>query len=401
MKVVITSRGSRGDVQPFIEIAAALQQKGVQVSLCVPELFRKEITAKGLDARFYPEDSKELMVGLGSGTPSFKEALAFFSRSIKEQFDYMIDATADADILLTSVNEMAAPTVAEFRNIPYYRLGFAPILPGKQAPPLLPWQKLPSWSNQGIWQGINSVTGILIRKFINAKREELGLKKAPATNHYFTRKSHTLLGINEILAPPCPSWTKRYQFDYTGYCYSPPNGGLDPGLIDFIQSGTKPVYIGFGSVHMKQGRKLSQMIRQAVAETNCRVILGAGWTELPNGFNDDRIYPVGETCHASLFPLMAGIIHHGGSGTVHTTAKAGIPQLILPQIIDQHFWGHRIHQLGLGPKPVVPKRISTEKLMQILRTFSQETPYHNRAQEQAEKMEQEDGIDRIVSLLGS
>ena len=401
MKVVITSRGSRGDVQPFIEVAAALRQRGHQVSLCVPALFHQEIQVRGLEATYYPEDSKELMVGLGSGTPSFKEALAFFSRSIQEQFDFMLKATESADVLLTSVNEMAAPTIAEYRHLPYYRMGFAPILPGRQAPPLLPWQNLPPWMNRRLWHSINFATGWLLRKFINGKRKELGLSQTPSTNQYFTGNSHTLLAINDILAPPCPTWKRRYQFQYTGYCYSPPNGGLDPALTDFIRSGPPPVYIGFGSVHIKSGKELINMIHEAVQTTHCRIVLGSGWTGLSNGIRDERIFPVGDTCHTSLFPQLAGIIHHGGSGTVHSAAKAGIPQFILPQIIDQHYWGQRILKLGLGPRPVAPKKITAGKIADVLKGFSQSNHFHLSSKKLGEKMREEEGISKITEIIAS
>ncbi len=399
MKIVLSSRGSRGDVNPIIEIASMFQHTDHDVSICVPELFREEIARRNLNSSYYPEDSKELMVGLGSGIRSINKALEFFSKALEEQFNYMLEATKDADILITSVNEMAGPTVAEYQNIPYYRIGFAPILPGSQTPPLFPWQNLPPVMNKVIWATINGLAGILIRKFINTKRRELGLKPAPGANHYFTGKSHTLLAINQTLGPPCKSWKKRYRYDYTGYCYTPPNGGLDQSLLDFIEAGEPPVYIGFGSVTIKEPERLSEMIEKAVSQVNCRVVLGQGWTGLGKGQTDNRIFTIGDSCHATLFPKMAGIVHHGGSGTIHTAAKAGIPQFILPQIIDQYYWGNRIHKLGLGPKPVIPKKITVDLLTNVLSNFTQNGNFEQQTKSMAESMKEEDGAKKVVEVV--
>jgi vancomycin aglycone glucosyltransferase len=43
-----------------------------------------------------------------------------------------------------------------------------------------------------------------------------------------------------------------------------------------------------------------------------------------------------------------GDVHHGGAGTTTTAALAGAPQVVIPQIYDQHYWAQRIHHLGIG-----------------------------------------------------
>ncbi|HET7110622.1 MAG TPA: nucleotide disphospho-sugar-binding domain-containing protein, partial [Gemmatimonadales bacterium] len=40
--------------------------------------------------------------------------------------------------------------------------------------------------------------------------------------------------------------------------------------------------------------------------------------------------------------------HHGGAGTTTAAARAGAPQVVIPQHYDQHYWAQRIHHLGLG-----------------------------------------------------
>ncbi len=95
---------------------------------------------------------------------------------------------------------------------------------------------------------------------------------------------------------------------------------------------------------------------------------------------------------------MAGVIHHGGSGTLHTAAKAGVPQFILPQIVDQYYWGNRVRKLGLGPRPVPPKKITVKKMIKVLEAF-REAKYATRTQQMAEKIKDEDGVKEVVKVV--
>jgi UDP:flavonoid glycosyltransferase YjiC (YdhE family) len=398
MKAVLSSRGSRGDVNPIIEIGGGLKKKGHEVAICVPALFKEYAEKQDLNPSIYNEDSKELMKGLGSGLSSIRKAIAFFENSIDQQFDFMLDATKDADVLITTVNELSAPTIAEYRNIPHFRLTFAPALPGNHPPPFSPWQNMPVILNKLGWGILSMLSSMAIRKFISKKRKYLGLLPVKNSNDYHTGKSHTLLSINSELAPPCHTWEGRYNYDYTGYCYGQIDGELDQELLKFIERGAPPVYVGFGSVHIKNPDKFTKMLVDAVSRVGCRVGIGQGWTELGEGYLQDNIFCIGDSNHATLFKKMAGIIHHGGSGTTHTAAKGGIPQFILPQIVDQYYWGNRILEMGLGPAPIIPKKVKTKDLANALYGLTNGT-YRKNTIGLSEMMKEEDGVQRSIKII--
>ena len=91
MKILFSTRGSRGDVNPVIEVAALLYNAGHDSVICVPEYFKDYCNKLGLDPHLYPEDSKEVMQKLGNGIGSLKGAFKFFSDSIDEQFRLMME----------------------------------------------------------------------------------------------------------------------------------------------------------------------------------------------------------------------------------------------------------------------------------------------------------------------
>ena len=398
MKIVISSRGSRGDIYPVIEIATALMEAGHDVVMGIPETFGEIAERKGLNAHLYPEDSGKVMKEMGSGMNASKGGLSFIASSVHQQMDFMMDAAKDADVLLASVSEIAAPTVGEYFNIPFYRLAYAPVLPGTQPHPLLPFQGLSPRMNELSWKTFALLSRYIVNKFVNNRRKELGLKPAKNPNRYFTGKSHTLLGINSTLAPPCPTWEKRYKFSYTGYCFGKPEGELSKELTHFIEQGSKPVYIGFGSVHIKNPDRFTGIVIEASNRSGVRVVLSRGWTGLGKKDYPDTIFVTEDTNHSLLFPLMAGVMHHGGSGTTHTGAKAGVPQFIMPEIIDQYYWGNRVYKLGLGPRPVSSKKLTVKKIAEALTVLSN-GQFRETAIKMGKKMEGENGVPEIVRII--
>ena len=169
-------------------------------------------------------------------------------------------------------------------------------------------------------------------------------------------------------------------------------------LIQFVEQGSKPVYIGFGSVHIKNPDKFTEMVIEASNRSGVRVVLSRGWTGLGTKDYPDTVFVTEDTNHSLLFPLMAGVMHHGGSGTTHTGAKAGVPQFIMPEIIDQYYWGNRVYKLGLGPKPVSSKKLTVEKLTEALKEMSN-GQYREQAIKMGKKMKDENGVPEIVRII--
>ena len=60
-------------------------------------------------------------------------------------------------------------------------------------------------------------------------------------------------------------------------------------------------------------------------------------------------------------------MHHGGAGTTTTAARAGAPQVVVPQIADQPYWAGRVADLGIGAAHDGPTP-TTESLSDALST---------------------------------
>jgi len=388
MRIVLSSRGSRGDVYPVIAIARALRSRRHEAALC-----RRD----GLLHHCYSEDSAAVMERFGSGWRAAREALRWFASSIDEQFSLLAPVTRGADLLVTSVNEVSAPSIAEHLRIPHFRIAYAPVLPGSQPPPLQPYQRFPAPANRALWRALNATSMLLFGRQLDRWRRRLGLAPIADFGDYCAAGSHNLLCLSPTLAPPDPGW--RYPHSFTGYCFSEDEGQLAPELEQFLAEGTPPVYLGFGSTSVGDPHRVGRLVEEAVLRAGVRAIVGRGWTGL-EARERSYLFPLaGDAPHATLFPRLAGIAHHGGSGTLHNAARAGLPQLVLPHFADQYFWARRVEVLGLGPRSIPAAQLSVRRLARGLRALCEDPGARVRARALAPVIAAEQGIEAAVAII--
>jgi vancomycin aglycone glucosyltransferase len=178
---------------------------------------------------------------------------------------------------------------------------------------------------------------------LNSHRASRGL--APVSDvrsHMFTDRPW--LPADPTLAPwPEPADEAVFQ---TGAWMLPDPRPLSPELSRFLDTGEPPIYFGFGS--MRATQDLGQVMVQTARALGRRAIVSRGWADLSLVDSDPDCLAIGEANQQALFRRVAAVVHHGGSGTTTVAALAGAPQVVVPQIYDQHYWAGRIHDLGIG-----------------------------------------------------
>jgi vancomycin aglycone glucosyltransferase len=121
-----------------------------------------------------------------------------------------------------------------------------------------------------------------------------------------------------------------------------------PKLEAFLEQGEPPVYIGFGSMTDPNPRITTRAVLAGVTDAGCRAVLSEGWAGLGGGGLPEHVMVVGSVPHASLFRRVAAVVHHGGAGTTTMAARAGVPQIVVPHVLDQYYWAERVSRLGVG-----------------------------------------------------
>lgn len=373
LRVVLATVGSRGDVQPMLAIAQALAERGHVPVIAAPANFADWVS--GLGFEFYPvgidmqaflSQNRHLMTG--NPVTLVRDTVAFFREQIPLQAEHLLAICEGADAMLFGGLAIAAPSVAQHLQIPLMGVLFTTcVLPSSQhPPPNIPWHGLWPWLNQMAW-GVNRVmAGMVLRTPFNALRARLRLPRIDEVHRHLTDAAPLVIAADEVLFPADPAWQGRYR--YANFLFMDDPQPLDPGLDAWLRDGLPPVYVGFGSMSGKGTERIGRMLVDALGATGRRCLIGAGWAGLGSGAVPSDWRVVHDVPHAQLFPRVALVVHHGGSGTTAQALRAGAPQVLLPLILDQFHHAHRLYCAGLAPRPVPMERITAPALAQAMQS---------------------------------
>ena len=80
-----------------------------------------------------------------------------------------------------------------------------------------------------------------------------------------------------------------------------------------------------------------------------------------------------------VLPFAAAAIHHGGAGTTHALARAGVPQIVVPHAGDQLYQARGVERSGVGMH-VPPAQATRERMEAALAAVLPDlSPYRARA----------------------
>lgn len=353
MRALLSTIGSRGDVQPLVALALELRALGAEVRLCVPPDFREWIEGLGFPVTPIGPELRRMAMAVPNPPPvppSPERLREMAEATVATQFETIAAAAQGCDFIVgATALQVAAPSVAERMGVPYAFAAYCPaVLPSpRHAPPPLPLPgAVPApekadyaevWAEDAVrW---NQTWGAVL----NAHRASMGLAPVEDVRSYiFT--GHPWLAADPTLAPwPGPAEPAVFQ---PGAWILPDDRPLSPAVEAFLDSGEPPVYFGFGST--RAPGDLGRCMVEAARAVGRRAIVSQGWAGFSVPDDDPGCLAVGEVNLRALFPRVAAVVHHGGAGTTTLAAIAGVPQVVIPQVYDQHYWAQRVRQLGIG-----------------------------------------------------
>ena len=206
-------------------------------------------------------------------------------------------------------------------------------------------------------------------------------------------------GFSPNLLPRPEDWGEWLQVSGHWFSEVPPTWQPPQELQKFLEAGKPPLYVGFGSMVDEQIKRATPMLLSALQQTGQRAILSGGWGGLGAGDLPETILRIGSVPHEWLFPHVSAVVHHGGAGTTATGLRHGKPSVIVPFFADQPFWGRRVYQLGVGPKPVAFTRLTTGKLTQAIDKAVNDPGMRIKAENLGQKLQAEDGVGKAVGFI--
>jgi len=389
MKIAIVVNGTRGDVQPMLALATGLIKNGHEIICCVPPENEELVKRYNIQFEAFGPNYKELfkqnaqMKGGATKAPSSKE----MKKETENQIDLLPELLKGSDLMLSVGFVLGVHTAADILKIPYRFVIFYPILLGTS--------KTDPFINRVLFGFGKSMTNIVMKSFINKKRASVGL--LPIKDVWANwMGDHVIVACDKELNAAREGVS--FNFTQTGFLLLPSQNGLPENVEKFLDSGKPPVFIGFGSNPVSRPEKFSQIFDEVSKATNQRLIVSKGWADLTENNTSDVLY-VDEMPFDLLFPRLAAIVYHGGTGTMAAAARAGIPQLAFPYMADQFENRKQSVKLGLGPNACDFKKMSAPALISGINECVTNEKYKKNALEISQKLQNSNGLELTIGLI--
>jgi sterol 3beta-glucosyltransferase len=413
LRITILAIGSRGDVLPCAVLGQALARQGHQVCLVSLENYAPLAAAHGLSFHPLPGDARAILgsqhgIALAESGRSvirmWRSAMRSFGTAARD-YTRQLGALGPMDAILNQLpGALFGVDLAEQRGIPLLTVAVIP-LARTRAFPMMAFPTLPisfpaynaltyRIAEQLLWQAF--------RPAVNRWRhKDLGLAPWPWQGYYHHLAARAVPVVNGFSAHVVPrphDWAEHVHI--TGYWLPSEEAWQPPAdLLRFFDAGPAPVLIGFGSMPIRNPQRVTRIALEALRLSGQRGILSTAWGGLGQDELPETVHQIGYVPYRWLFPRMAAVVHHGGSGTTGMGLEAGVPTIVVPFLFDQFFWGRRVAELGVGPQPLSYRALSAERLAAAIDVAVSDTGMRRRATALGARIRAEDGIANAVRVI--
>ena len=401
MHITILALGSRGDIQPYAALGYGLKAAGHQIRFISFESFAALVADHELD--FHPIQGSAQALVANAGADMLALVRSFGSLAEGYARDLSAPHLGETDLIL---NQLPAGLygfdLAERYHVPMALAAVIPLARTRAFPLMgLPRLPLPGYNKATYYLG-EQLAWQMFRAVINRWRKHtLGLPALPLRGYFGqlgTRQIPILNGFSQHVVRRPADWGEHIHM--TGYWFPEDERWQPPAdLLAFIEAGNPPVFVGFGSMPIKDLQRTTHIILEALSLSGQRGILHMGWGGLGLQPLPDYAFKIDYAPYSWLFPRMAMVIHHGGSGTTAFGLRSGIPSCAVPFVFDQFYWGERIAQLGVGPQPIRHRELTIERLSEVIRLGVNNSQMRQKAVELGHKIRAENGIENALYVI--
>lgn len=407
LRVLLTSHGSTGDIFPLIGLGRALVDAGHEADFASAPLYRREIERAGLGYIHLPPDWEE---------PIFVEFMRELSRAphplLQLRWIYLgglpfmpeiierIEAVIKSyDLLVSSYFFPHYRHLAERNGVPFATFAFCHnLVPSEEVAPdgmprlrMFPSGLQRKW-NRLLWRLANWVVDFTVNHTAASVFQKCQL---PPSNGFILNPAELAI----VAVPQAVAASRRAdaRFRYTGYLrwQAEENTEMEAQLEGFCGGERVPI-LTFGSVSFDDTHQIMSRFLQCWPEER-KIIIQSGWAGLSVEIGRPGILVIGRVSHDQLFRHASCVIHHGGAGTTASVLTAGVPQIIIPHIADQEFFGAEIERLGVGIK--LRRRRWPERLPGKVRRLLGKEHYRVNAAALARELAKENGPANAVTAI--
>ncbi|MFL6620368.1 MAG: glycosyltransferase [Povalibacter sp.] len=401
MRLTVVTHGSEGDTRPLAALCRGLLDRGHELLLFADESTLSLPRKLGVPSQALSGDLKATLpigdpkqeIRISDVLQTAKKVKAVITSNAAAWLRQVGDHARDSDAILFSSLAAGIGNVLrdEFKK-PGCGLFFQPLTPTREfSSPMLPPLNLPGWAKRATFKAsLAQMWSTCGRPAENARVEVFGHRRARRDLDF-----PILYCISRELVRQPADWPSNHLI--CGH-WSMRSLDVEPSaeLQDFLAAGEPPIYAGFGSPSGFIRVKALSALVDAVAGR--RAVFGPGWSAIDSSVLPKNFFVARDIAHEWLFPRMSVVIHHGGAGTTHTAARAGVPQIVLPIAADHYFWSSRVAARGVAPKYARGARLNSQAIARMIE-FTQRPDVRANARDLGEAMSREQGVANAIEAI--
>ena len=415
MKIILTSIGTRGDIEPFLSIGEILKKKKHHIICLFPEQFRDLAENSGFE--FVSLGSKfgkllkspEGRIAMGGGKLGIKKIKAFL-----KLISMQPEATKEMMLKQEECIESQNPD-----RIIHHPKATYPILwsiKNKGKTTLVcpvPYMHYVKGHPHIIF---HSNFGTRINK-LTYKLADYGLVKSVSYSQKWLKNKHKKLTSkkiiealhnNDVIYTISPSLFARPKYwnsnlKVLGFHERDKTINWTPSieLKQFLQHNPKIIFITFGSMINPFPKRNTELILQIIEQNKIPAIINTceGGLVKPVNYKHGLVYFTNNIPYDWIFPQIYAVVHHGGSGTTHMALKYGCATLIIPHIVDQYVWNKIAYRKGVGPLGIDVSKITKSNLEPKIIDLFQNKNYKQNAENLSKKILKENFKTEIYNTI--
>ena len=401
MRLTFVTHGSEGDTRPLAALCRGLMDRGHELLLFADESTLDLPRQLGVPTQALAGNLKSTLPIADPNreiriSDVLRTANAVKAEIAKHSADWLRSVgehARDSDVIVySSLAAGVGDVLRDELRKPGAGVFFQPLTPTTEfSSSMLPPLNVPGWMRRATFRiSLSQMWSTCGRAAEEARASVFGHRKPRRDLDY-----PILYGISRELVSRPHDWPERHRlcghFSLPSVAFQP-----SPELLDFLAAGEPPIYAGFGSPSGFIRVKALRALIDAIAGR--RAIFGAGWSSIDSSVLPKNFFVVRNIPHEWLFPRTRVVIHHGGAGTTHTAARAGVPQIILPIGADHYFWASRVAARAVAPRYTRGARLNAAAIARMIE-FTQQPDVRTNARDLGTAMSRENGIANAIEVL--
>jgi sterol 3beta-glucosyltransferase len=362
MKIALATIGSRGDIQPYIALAGALNKKGFRTFIATHPYAKQLVESYGIRHESAGQDIdiktevKKILQKSNSPTRGLYPTIRFIIENLRRCHKDFIKLFSDVDLVIAGHN-MTGLAEAEMLQKLFVRIAL------EESD--VPRRKPKPTSAESAKELYAPFPASAFLKSYKKFRMEIG---APPMGNNCAYPGLTLFPVSQAIQKENDLWTDKAVV--TGYFFYDPPG-------DFIRDDRLVVR----AIHMAHERAIIQVsgVKPVTSHENIMFV-----ENIP---------------YSWLFKHVTLVIHHCGFGTTAEVLKYGLPSVPFPHIFTQWKLATRIYRLGLAHQPLNIQKLTDKQLADAISATKRNVQMKKCVLEISRIIKKENGLKKAVDLI--